>query len=112
MKKDFCEAKYRTASSVSDLLTRGAMKKDFCEAKYRTASSVSDFLTRGVMKKDFCEAKYRTALNTGIYNPLLLRRFLCETGVRPLIPSRSGAPPTSIKSAHIPQNERSLETWI
>ncbi len=32
-------------------------------------------------------------LSTGIYNVILLRRFLCETGVRPLIPSRSGAHP-------------------
>ncbi|MFD1887125.1 hypothetical protein ACFSC9_16655 [Paenibacillus wenxiniae] len=63
MKKDFCAAKYRTDSSVSDLLTRGEMKKDFCAAKYRTDSSVSDLLTRGEMKKDFCAAKYRTSLS-------------------------------------------------
>jgi hypothetical protein len=33
------------------------MRKDFCKAKYRTASSASDFLARGSVKKDFCEAK-------------------------------------------------------
>ncbi len=31
-------------------------------------------------------------LSTGIYISLLLRRFLCETEVRSLIPSRSGVP--------------------
>ncbi len=45
------------------------------------------------MKSDFCVGKYLTASEHGNLHSLPIRRFLCETGVRPLIPSRSGVCP-------------------